>query len=215
MNPVYDFSSDAPTPVLLVDAHHLLRIGVATLIDAEPDLWVAAQAAKAGDIRGLCECYGPELVVVDLGALGPDPAKAIAGIRTSAGNPRVIVLAHRRIEEEMMQAMRAGAQGYFFKSGSPHELLQCLRSVREGKTSMPCPAEREAPAMTGPSDLSPRELHILARLASGHSNRRIGVAFGISESTVRSGFKRIFDKLGVNNRCSAVAAAVQRGLIAL
>jgi two-component system NarL family response regulator len=215
MDTAYDPLTDEPTPVLLVDAQHLLRIGVAALIDAEPDLWVAAQASKAGDILDLCERYRPELVLADLDVLDPEPGKRIEAVRALAYGPRVIVLTHRCTEEDVYQAMRAGASAYILKSSPPDELLRCLRSVREGGTFVPPPVASKLAARLNTSGLSPRELQVLARLASGQSNKRIGLAFGISDGTVKSHNKRIFYKLGVNNRISAVAAAVQRGLIAL
>lgn len=215
MDTVYDPLADEPTPVLLVDAQHLLRIGVAALIDTEPDLWVTAQASKAGDILGLCERYLPDLVLADLDTLGSEPGKCIAAIRALPKGPRVVVLTHRCTEEDVYQAMRAGAGGYILKSSPPEELLHCLRTVRNGGTFVPPPVASKLAARLSTSGLSPRELQVLSRLASGQSNKRIGLAFGISDGTVKSHNKRIFYKLGVNNRISAVAAALQRGLIAL
>ena len=218
MNIQFSSASDAARnrlTVLLVDAQVLLRRGVADLIDAEPDMSVIAQADHAADLLPMCERLRPDVVSVDLDLLGAGSSDTIRAIRALRHGPKGMVLTQRGCEADVYGAMCAGANGYLFKNTTPQELFQCLRSIRLGGTFVPPPVAAKLTSRLMGGSLSPREMQVLEHVAAGLSNKHIGRAFGISDGTVKAHTKRIFSKLGVSNRTSAVAAAVHRGLISL
>ncbi|WP_326544310.1 response regulator transcription factor [Pseudorhodoferax sp.] len=204
-----------PHTIVLADAQPLLRMGVATLIDAQRDLRVVGQAGSAAELTAQCALHRPQIVCVDLALLDPLPEQGIAALRHLPQAPRVVVLTQRNGEEDIYRALRAGASAYLFKDVPSDELLQGLRTVGQGGSFVPPPVAARLTARLHGEVLSPREMQILQQVAAGHSNKRIGLTFGISDGTVKSHTKRIFCKLGVSSRTGAVATAVQRGLIAL
>lgn len=214
-SPEPDLRQPAPISVLLADPQPLLRLGVAALIDAQPDMRVAAQAASAQELDALRQHHRPDIVCLDVALLHAQPAALIAAIRHGAHPSRVLVLTQRTGEEDIYRAVCAGANAYLFKDSPVQELLQGLRTVHAGGRYMPpAVAARLATRLHG-DVLSQREIQVLEQVAAGHSNKRIGLVFGISDGTVKSHTKRIFHKLGASSRTGAVAIAVQRGLIAL
>jgi len=213
MPTLYDPAKDPPTPVLLFDTQLLLRLGVASLLDAASDFWVIAQTTQTSDALFLCKEREARIMVLDIDVLGPSVHDFIACVRSLMHDPKVVVLSHRCTEEDIYQTMHAGASGYLLKSCAPDEFLQCLRLVRNGQTFVSPPVASRLAERLCSAGLSVRELQILKRLATGQTNKHIGKAIGISDGTVKSHNKRIFNKLGVTNRMGAVAMAVQRGLI--
>ncbi|MDO9404854.1 MAG: response regulator transcription factor [Polaromonas sp.] len=202
-----------PISVLLIDSQSLLRRGVASLIDVEPDMRVAGQADDASNWSELCNQLRPDVVCVDLELLDSQPSDVIRQMRALPGSPKVLILTHRSCEEDVYRAMCGGANAYLFKSSSSDDLLRCIRAIRLGGTYVPPPVAAKLSARLMGGTLSPREMDVLKFVAAGHSNKLIGRQFGISDGTVKAHTKRIFAKLGVSSRTGAVATAVQRGLI--
>lgn len=210
-----DLLKPAPMSVLLADPQPLLRMGVAALLDAQPDMHVVAQAASSQEIDALRAQHRPDIVCVDIAMLDPQPSERIAAWRRGDTATRVVVLTHRAGEEDIYRAVCAGASAYLLKDGPVDELLHGLRTVRSGGSFMPPMVAGRLAARLHGGSLSQREMQVLEQVAAGLSNKRIGLTFGISDGTVKSHTKRIFYKLGASSRTGAVAIAVQRGLIAL
>ncbi|WP_189690061.1 LuxR C-terminal-related transcriptional regulator [Pseudorhodoferax aquiterrae] len=210
-----DLPEPAPFSVLLADAQPLMRLGVAALVDAQADMHVVAQAASLDALQALLARHRPDLVCLDIALLDPQPAERLAALRHGQHACRVVVLTQRAGEEDIYRAVCAGADAYLFKDSPAEELLQGLRTVHAGGRYMPPAVAARLAARLHGGVLSQREMQVLEQVAAGHSNKRIGLAFGISDGTVKSHTKRIFHKLGATSRTGAVAIAVQRGLIAL
>lgn len=205
----------APLSVLLADPQPLLRLGVAALIDAQADMRVVAQAASVAELQDLRARHRPDVVCIDIAMLDPQGADQIAALRRGEHPSRVVVLTQRAGEEDIYRAVCAGANAYLFKDSPAEELLRGLRTVHAGGSYMPPAVAARLAARLHSGVLSQREMQVLEQVAAGLSNKRIGLAFGISDGTVKSHTKRIFHKLGATSRTGAVAIAVQRGLIAL
>ena len=205
----------APLTVLLADSQPLLRLGVAALIDAQPDMRVVAQASTVQELNGLRRVHRPDIACVDIALLDAQTAALIADMRHGEAACRVVVLTHRAGEEDIYRAVCAGASAYLFKDSPPEELLAGLRMAHAGGRYMPPAVAARLAARLHGDVLSQREMQVLGEVAAGHSNKHIGLDFGISDGTVKSHTKRIFHKLGATSRTGAVAIAVQRGLIAL
>jgi two-component system NarL family response regulator len=139
----------------------------------------------------------------------------IRAIRDEEAAARVIVHTTYDTDEEVYQAIRAGARAYLLKDAPLKELLDCIRKVHAGGTCIPPPLAAKLAARVSVDDLTSREIDVLKLLAKGRSNKEIGANLFISEATVKSHVRSMFTKLHTMSRTEAVAAANQRGLLQL
>ncbi len=200
------------TRILVVDDHPIMRLGVAAIIDAQSDMRVIAQAGSGEEAVLLFRKHRPDITMMDLRLPGMSGLEAIRVIRQDEPNAKCLVLTTYEGDEDIHQAIAAGAVGYIIK-GMSHELLvNALRRVRSGSHFLPPPVMRTLADRTPNSDLSPREREVLSLMVRGNSNKEIANALGITEATVKCHVSVILLRLGVNDRTQAVIAALQRGL---
>ncbi len=200
------------TRILVVDDHPIMRLGVAAIIDAQSDMRVIAQAGSGEEAVLLFRKHRPDITMMDLRLPGMSGLEAIRVIRQDEPNAKCLVLTTYEGDEDIHQAIAAGAVGYIIK-GMSHELLvNALRRVRSGSNFLPPPVMRTLADRTPNSDLSPREREVLSLMVRGNSNKEIANALGITEATVKCHVSVILLRLGVNDRTQAVIAALQRGL---
>jgi two-component system NarL family response regulator len=201
--------------VLIADDHLIFRMGLKSLLNNEPDIVVAGEATTGNQTIEKFKDLHPDVVVLDLRMPDGGGIRALAGIRESCRDAKVLVLSSYANEEEVYQALQAGASGYVLKDVGPGELTGAIRQVYSGKRWIqsciqPILAERE-----DRHELTPRELEVLRLLVRGLTNREIARVLGNSENTVRNHTIRIFAKLYVSDRAEAVSAALQRGIVLL
>jgi two-component system NarL family response regulator len=140
---------------------------------------------------------------------------AVRQIRERDPNARVIVLTTYDTDDEITQALKAGAKAYVLKDISASDLITCIRDVLAGKTYLaPAAAAKLAEGVTR-VQLTPRELATLRSMANGKSNKEIAGELGISDRTVKTHLGHLFDKLGVTSRTEAIKVATRRGLVRL
>ena len=198
--------------VLVVDDHPLMRVGIAAIIDARADMTVVAQAGSGEEAVRLHDLHKPDLTLMDLRLPGGSGVEAIRNIRTKSPTARFVVLTTYEGDEDIHQALQAGARGYLIK-GMPHEaLIEALRKVHAGGRYLPSPVTRALASRTPAGELSAREREVLSFLVKGSSNREIAVQLGIKEATVKSHVSVILMRLDVSDRTQAVVKALQRGL---
>ena len=198
--------------VMIVDDHPLMRVGIAAIIDARQDMEVVAQAASGEDAVRLHPELEPDLVLMDLRLPRMSGVEAIRLIRANSPEARFVVLTTYEGDEDIHQALEAGAKGYLIK-GMPHEtLIEALRKVHAGGRFLPLPVTRALASRQPQSELSPREREVLQLLVDGFSNRDIAGALGIKEATVKSHVSVVLMRLNVTDRTQAVVAALRRGL---
>lgn len=201
--------------VMIVDDHPLMRLGIAALIDARPDMQVVAQSGTAEDAVALYKEFRPDVTLMDLRLPGIGGVVAVRQIRSRWPKARFVVVTMYEGDEDIHQALEAGAQGYVIK-GMPHEtLVSAIRRVHAGGRFLPPPVARALQSRTDDSNLSPREREVLGLLVQGKSNKEIAAQLGIAEATVKCHFRVIFMRMGVTDRTQAVVAAIQRGLVHL
>jgi DNA-binding NarL/FixJ family response regulator len=201
--------------VMIVDDHPLMRLGIAALIDAQPDMRVVAQAGTAESAVALHAQHSPDVTLMDLQLPGMGGVHGIRAIRRRKPDARFVVVTMYEGDEDVHQAMEAGAKGYVIK-GMPHEtLLNAIRRVRAGGRFLPPPVMQALHSRTEDSNLSPREREVLLLLVRGKSNKEIAAELGIAGATVKCHFRVIFMRLGVTDRTQAAVAAIQRGLVHL
>jgi len=201
--------------VLIADDHLIFRMGLKSLLNNAPDIVVAGEATTGDQTIEKFKDLHPDVVVLDLRMPDGGGICALAGIREACRDAKVLVLSSYANEEEVYQALQAGASGYVLKDVGPDELTGAIRQVYSGKRWIqsciqPILAERE-----DRHELTPRELEVLRLLVRGLTNREIARVLGNSENTVRNHTIRIFAKLYVSDRAEAVSAALQRGIVLL
>ncbi len=204
-----------PIRILVVEDHHVVRQGLVALIKTVPDMTVVAEAADGSQAVQLFHQHRPDVTLMDLRLPGLGGVEAITEIRQDFPAARIIVLTTFDGDENIFRALQAGARGYLLKDMFGEELMQAIRTVHAGKTSIPPPiAQRLAERMGGPS-LTNRELEVLKLVVVGKSNKNIGATLSISEATVKTHINSILSKLGVSDRTQAATTALQRGIVQL
>jgi DNA-binding NarL/FixJ family response regulator len=208
-----------PTRLLLVDDHRLFRDGLRSLLSYQDDFEVVGEADDAES--GLAEArkLRPDLVLMDIDfPIGPDGIQAVEWIKTELPETDVIMLTVHDDTDKLLDAFKAGAQGYLVKSIRSEELLRRLRGIAEGDAvlsrgvAMRILEEfRKNTGMPADMALTTREFEVLGLVARRMSNKEIAGQLVISEHTVKNHMKNILTKLQVRSRRAAAAYGISRG----
>lgn len=208
-------SPDNLIRILTVDDHQLLREGIATVINEQPDMRVISQACSGPEGIQKFREDRPDITLMDLRLPGMSGIDALIAIRAEFPDARVIVLTTFGGDVEVQRALQAGACGYFLKSASPNELVGAIRQIHSGKKRVQTDLAAQLAEHMGEDALSAREIEVLEQVVAGRRNREIGTRLFISEETVKVHVKHIMEKLGARDRTHAVAIAERRGIIRL
>jgi len=204
--------------IIIADDHPVVREGLAGMLAGQPDLEVVAQAEDGVQAVALWAQYQPDVLLMDLRMPGMDGVQAIEAIQAQRPSAPILVLTTYDSDADIVRAIEAGATGYLLKDTPREELFRAIRAAARGESVLaPTVAARLMTRMRADAteSLSAREIEVLQLVARGNSNREIGKALHISTATVKTHLIHIFDKLGVNDRTSAVTAALERGIISL
>ena len=208
-------SSKDAIRVLISDDHVTVREGLAAIIHRQPDMTVVAEADTGKSAVTLWRSERPDVTLLDLRMPVLDGVGAIEQIRGEDPLARIVVLTTFDTDNEVSQAIRAGARGYILKDAQREELLNTIRRVHAGETCIPPALVAKLAAGMSSEVLTGRELEVLTLLAQGQGNRDIGACLIISEATVKTHLRSIFAKLNVLSRTEAIAVATRRGLVRL
>ena len=201
--------------LLLVDDHLVVRIGLRSLLETQPDMTVVGDAAGGQAAIEAYEKLQPDIVLMDLRMPQMDGPEATTVIRRKFPDARVLVLTTFDNDEDIFRGLEAGAMGYLVKNTESGPLLETIRALHAGTYTLPVEiADRLAQRRAAP-ELSPRELEVLQLIVKGNSNKEIGGKLSLAENTVKNHVKMILEKLGVSDRTQAVTTALQRGLARL
>jgi RNA polymerase sigma factor (sigma-70 family) len=197
--------------ILCVDDHNVVREGIATIVNKQPDLEVVASASNGLAAEEEYWRHRPDVTLMDLRMPGGSGFDVIRRIRQKDTNARIIVLTMYEGEEDVRRALDAGAAAYLLKDTLAEHLVQTIRDVY----AAPAQAQTLEPTRSRAEQnrLSPREEEIVRLMADGLRNKEIGAALGITEGTVEQHVKRIFSKLQVHDRTAALSAAIRRGIV--
>ena len=198
--------------VLVVDDHPIMRLGVTAIINAQSDMKVCAQAGSGEEAVRIFRKHRPDITLMDLRLPGMSGLDALRAIRQEDAHAKCVVLTTYEGDEDIHQALVAGALGYIIKGMSHETLVDALRRAHAGTRFLPPPVARSLADRTPNSDLSPREREVLSLLVHGKSNKEIAATLGITEATVKCHVSVILVRLEANDRTQAVIAALQRGL---
>lgn len=214
MNPIKQIK------VVVVDDHTLFRRGLISLLSEFPDLQVVGEAGDGSQAVEITRERKPEVVLLDLNMPGMDGVDTITALRNSHLPVAILMLTISKDDDDLLDAIRAGADGYLLKNTEPEELHKSILKVASGQGVL-------SPEVTAPvlhalsrriSDphleiISERELEVLNCLTEGLTTTQIGSKLFISENTVKTHIRHILEKLEAANRAEAVSKATSMGLI--
>jgi DNA-binding NarL/FixJ family response regulator len=209
---------DAKIRVLVADDHPMLREGLVAVLGTQSDFDVIGEAADGSEVVRLAETLRPDVILLDLEMPKVDGVAALQGLRDAGSEARTIVFTAYDTDERILRSLRFGARGYLLKGASRAEIFDAIRTVHSGGSLLGSAVtsrllEHIEQGDERPSDLTPRELEVLALLASGLKNAEIADELFISERTVKFHVSSILAKLGAENRTEAARIAVRRGLV--
>lgn len=198
--------------VLIVDDHPLMRVGIAAIINAQPDMQVIGQASGSDEAIVLFTRHHPAVTLMDLRLPDGSGAEAIQSIRQLEPKARIVVVTTYEGDEDIHQAIASGAQGYVIK-GMPYELLvNAIRKVHRGGRFLPPPVAKALAGRNPAQRLTAREKEVLAEMIEGKTNTEIASRLGITRATVKAHVSTILLRLDVADRTQAVVAALKRGV---
>jgi len=201
--------------ILIAEDHLIARVGVKTILGAQPDMTVVAEAANGAQAIDLYFQHRPDITLMDMRMPGTSGLDAIAGIRRQAPDARIIALSTYGGDEDIRRALHAGARAYLTKDVLHDELIRAIHTVHEGGSYLPAPVAAALEAAASSVALSAREREVLGLIVKGHGNKQIAFVLGIAEHTVKNHVKSILSKLEVEDRTQAATAAIQRGIVHL
>ena len=205
--------------VLLADDHGVVRRGIREFLEEEGDITVIAEAEDGLQAIALAQERQPDVVVLDIKMPNCNGIEAARKIRTLMGRSvGLLILTAYDDDPYVLAAIEVGANGYVMKSADADDIIQAVRDVNEGKRVLDPTVAATVEALqfvSEPTDLSERELSVLAWTAQGLTNKAIAYQLKISPRTVQGHLSNIYTKLGVASRTEAVTKAVQMGLISI
>lgn len=210
------------TRILLVDDHDIVRLGLMTLLNDQPDMEVVGEANTARDGVNSTEALQPDVVLMDIRLPGESGIEAAQQISNHFPESKVVMLTSFADDELVVRAIRAGAVGYVLKQVGNEELLRAIRAAARGQALLDPSTtarllghvrETERRAEEDAFNvLSDREMDVLIHLAKGKTNAEIGTLLGLSEKTVGNYVSNMFEKLHLNNRIELAYYAYEHHL---
>lgn len=200
--------------VLVVDDHILMRIGLTASLNNQPDIEVVAEAENGNEAVETYRHHRPDVVILDMRMPQKGGVETLAQLKQEFGTCRVLVLSSYSGADDISAAMQGGAAGYVLKSMPLSRLLDSIRRVHAGEIVC-LPEIARTLAGRQATNLSNRELEVLASMARGLSNKEVASQLKIAEGTVKLHVSSVLSKLGVADRTQAILAAVKRGLVQL
>jgi len=201
--------------ILIADDHFIVRSGLVSLIHAETDMKVVAEAVDGGQAVELYRKHQPDLALMDLRMPVKNGNETIELIRREFPGARILVLTAFSGDEDIHRALNAGAQGYLLKSATSDDLIPAIRAVAAGEPWIPNDVASRLAVRSSYGSLTAREIQVLKETARGKANKEIADTLAISKHTVKDHLKNILSKLNVSDRTEAVTSAVQHGIIEL
>lgn len=212
-----------PARILLADDHAMVRRGLRHVLDAEPDLTVAAEAGDGAEAVELARTTALDLAVLDVSMPRMTGLQAAAALAAEHRELRVLMLSMHDNEQYLFEALKAGASGYVLKSAADRDLVSACRAVLRGEPFLYPTGiaalirdflDRVRDGEAAPTDpLTPRELEVVKLVAEAHTSEQIAQLLGISRKTVERHRERVLAKLGMRDRVELTRYAIRRGLV--
>lgn len=209
--------------VLVVDDHTIIRKGIRAVLELIPDIDLVGEAENGKQALQKDQELTPDVIVMDLMMPEMDGIECIRQIKSRRPQARILVLTNFAGEDMIFPAIKAGAMGYHLKDSSPEALVEAIRQVFRGESSLhPLIAKKILEELHAPPEhritsepLTHREVEVLRLIAQGHENKEIAQQLVLSEATVRTHVSNILGKLHVATRTQAALYALREGLASL
>lgn len=200
---------------VIADDHPVVREGLGALVNSQQDMNVVGEAANGTQAVQQFLLHCPDILLLDLRMPEMSGIEAIHAILEEAPKAKIIVLSTYNTDEDIYQALKAGAKAYLLKDSPREQLLESIRSVHSGRLSISSSiGERLAATLHGPK-LTDREIEIMKFMVGGKTNKEIGASLKITEGTVKVHIRHILKKLGASRRTEAIRIALERGIVHL
>lgn len=204
------------TRIMIVDDHEVVRLGLRTAFEAEPDLVVVGEASNGAEALAKVAVLDPQLILMDVRMERMDGIETCREIKNRYPDVHILMLTSYTDEDAVIASILAGASGYLLKHLSRAELLRSIRKAAIGQTLIDADATKRAMErmiqMPG-SELTEREREVLALIARGYTNKQIAEALTVTEKTARNHVSHILEKLGLSRRSEAAVYAVEHKLV--
>ena len=204
-----------PIRIFIVDDHHVLRMGLQSMLRREHDIQVIGTADSGAQALAALKDSEVDIVLTDLRMPGMGGDALLLELRKLKPNLRSVVLTNYHSDEDVFSAIKAGAMAFVLKTATMEEVLDAIRSVHAGRRWIPPHVADQLAKRLARNPLSVRENEVLQLLARGLRNREIGQKLFISENTVRNHVISLLEKLGTTHRTEGIAVALQQGLVRL
>ena len=201
------------TTIVIADDHHLLRMGLASLLECQPDMTVAGEAEDGREAVCLAKDLRPDIVIMDVMMPAMNGTEATKSIRDSSPGTRILILTSYPDSVELVQALANGASGVLAKDTPNDKLIDALRRIMAGQRVVPPEVQRQIDEVSVFTSLSERQRAYLELAARGFSNTDIVQQHNTTIDAVKKQFSAIFQKLGVANRAEAIALAQRKHLL--
>lgn len=199
--------------VLLIENQTLVRIGIKTILSASDEFEIVGEAENGVSGFALFNQLNPDVNILGLRLPDSCAIDTLDDYFAAEKRAKILVLADTAGDAEISKALKKGALGYICKDISPEELTKAIRVVNQGKKYIPSDIAEILSEHLGEEELTKTESSVLRYVVGGMSNKEIAFALDISENTVKTHVKNIFEKLGVSDRTSAATLAIKRGLV--
>ncbi len=201
--------------VFVIDDHQVVRMGLQTMLESEPDIDVVGTASSGREALKRLPTMEVDVVLTDLRMAEMTGVELMTDLRRCCPNLRCAVLTNYHSDEDVFRAVKAGAMAYILKTATLEQVVGTIRSVHAGDRCIPPHIAQQLAERVARHPLSTRELEILQWVARGLKNREIAERLFISEFTVRNHVISLLEKLGVRDRTEATAVAIRQGLVRL
>lgn len=208
-------NNETPKPIrlLIVENQMLVRVGIKTVLSGQSDLQFVGEAATGAEGFRLFRELKPDATIISLRLPDACAIDVLDDYFDENRRAKILILAEHAGDAEISRALKKGANGYVCKDVSESELIKAVRFVGAGKKYVPADIAEILSENFGREELTPSERKILQALVGGKSNKEIAFDLNVSENTVKTHVKNVFEKLGVSDRTSAATLAIRRGLV--
>jgi two-component system, NarL family, response regulator len=201
--------------VVIADDHPVVREGLGALVNSQQDMNVVGEAANGKQAVHEFLLHSPDVLLLDLRMPEMNGVDVIHALIEKAPQARIIVLSTYNTDEDIYQALKAGAKAYLLKDSPREQLLESIRSVHTGRPSISSSIGARLAAGLRAPGLTDREVEIAKSMVAGKTNKAIGASLRITEGTVKVHIRHILKKLGASRRTEAIRIALERGIVHL
>ena len=204
------------TRIMIVDDHEVVRLGMRTALEAEPDLTVIGEASNGAEALAKMPVLDPQLILMDVRMEKMNGIEACREIKSRNPDVHILMITSYTDDDAVISSILAGASGYLLKHVSRADLLRSIRLVASGRSLIDSNTAKQAMerlTQVPGSELTEREREVLTLIARGYTNKQIADTLFVSEKTARNHVSHILDKLGLSRRSEAAAFAVEHKLV--